>query len=114
MRLLLLSQCALSAYTFSDLFQVMNTIAMTNSWLVADSPIAEPVRLEGPDDFNQPSYVSILEFGDFEKVDSFDASVFAVPPSCHNKTTTPSAARRSSDGFRSPAVVFNNFARLRR
>jgi hypothetical protein len=38
---------------------------MTDSWLALDSPIAEPVRLEGPDDFDHPDAVSILEFGDF-------------------------------------------------
>ena len=41
----------LSNYTLADLFKVPNTVGMTNSWLVADSPIAEPIRLEGPNDF---------------------------------------------------------------
>ena len=59
------SQCVASNYIQADLYQVLNTIAMTNSWLALESPIAEPVRLEGPDDFDHPDAVSILEFGDF-------------------------------------------------
>ena len=38
-----------SNYTLADLFKVPNTLGMTNSWLVTDSPIGEPIRLEGPD-----------------------------------------------------------------
>eukprot|EP00466_Bigelowiella_natans_P012027 jgi/Bigna1/85927/estExt_fgenesh1_pg.C_70035 len=74
--------CNFSDYTLSDLFQLPNTIAMTNSWLVVDSPIAEPIRLEGPDDFNEPTYRSILEYRTFKPVSKFDASVFAIPAPC--------------------------------
>ena len=74
--------CNFSDYMLSDLYKLPNTLGMTNSWLVADSPIAEPVRLEGPDDFDKPSWRSILEYHDFSPISSFGSGVFDVPAAC--------------------------------
>lgn len=73
-----------SNYTKADLFQIPNTIAMTNSWVVADSPVAEPIRLEGPDDFNKPKFVSILEYVNFvpQPDTPFPTGTFTPPASC--------------------------------
>ena len=69
-------------YTLGDLFQFPNSLGMTNSWLVADSEIAEPIRLEGPDDFSNPDHVSVLEYASFVPVDSFNDAVFDIPDVC--------------------------------
>jgi hypothetical protein len=90
-------------YTKADLFQIPNTLGMTNSWVVEDSPIAEPIRLEGPDDFSQPSYVSILEFADFQPVEAdFPAAVFDVDTYCNHSQPL---SRDEKLAFKSPSMV---------
>ena len=80
------NSCGPVNYTDADLFQIPNTVGMTNSWLVADSKIAEPIRLMGPDNTDKPKTRSILEYMTFEPVTKqFDDSVFTIPKSCdHN------------------------------
>ena len=81
------NSCGPVNYTDADLFQIPNTVGMTNSWLVADSKIAEPIRLMGPDNTNKPKTRSILEYMTFEPVTKqFDDSVFTIPKSCSSNT----------------------------
>lgn len=86
----LLRQAAgpISNYTLADLYQAPAVIGGEhNSWVVANSSIAEPIRLEGPDIAGSPD-LAILEFQTFEAVESFDTSVFAIPSSCHKVHST--------------------------
>ena len=108
----------LSNYTRSDLFKLPNTIGMTNSWLVADSPIAEPIRLEGPNDFNHPTFRSILEYANFEPQKSISPSVFHIPAACNKSATgaddlkqlsVATAAASGSDGSRQSAFGMSRF-----
>lgn len=88
-------------YTISDLYKIPNTLGMTNSWLIADSPIAEPIRLEGPDDFDNPDSVSILEYATFESLeDNFDDVVFEVPEVCENPETRHTVSQISRRALR--------------
>jgi hypothetical protein len=107
-------------YTRADLFKIRNTQGMTNSWLVADSPIAEPIRLEGPDDFENPTWIAILEFATFQAVDSFDDDIFAIPDVCKEEKSTfygqrppekATSGRRGGSGWRSPAKALYEMMR---
>eukprot|EP00946_MAST-07B_sp_MAST-7B-sp1_P002944 g2944.t1 len=81
-----------SNYTSSDLFTLPNTIGMTNSWLVEDSKIAEPVRLEGPDDDKHVSWRSILEYSIFKPIDGkLPDELFDVPAVCKNSSAAESS-----------------------
>eukprot|EP00943_MAST-04B_sp_MAST-4B-sp1_P002821 g2821.t1 len=81
--------CGPVNYTDADLFQIPNTVGMTNSWLVANSPIAEPIRLMGPDNTNEPTSRSILEYITFQPHSKpFDESVFKIPKSCSGSSAT--------------------------
>ena len=82
-----------SNYTRSDLYTLPNTIGLTNSWVVEDSKIAQPVRLEGPDDFDQPSWRSILEYGAFRAVDGdLPDKMFEIPAACKKNSSSSSSS----------------------
>lgn len=86
-----------SNYTSADLWQEPAPIGgTTNSWIVADSKIGEPVRLVGPDDSAQPTWLGILEYSKFQPATSpFPESIFALPKSCgstvHRSSSTNNA-----------------------
>lgn len=94
-------------YTLSDLYQLEAPLGMTNSWVVADSPIGEPTRLEGPQDFDNPDYVSILEFTTFVPQEIFDETVFQLPDACNTQETQKRVSSAMPSGARSPALFFN-------
>ena len=94
-------------YTKADLFKMRNTMGMTNNWLVADSSIAEPIRLEGPDDFDNPESVAILEFSSFEERGEFDESIFDIPDICKNKEASFNGKRLIERVSRGPARLLN-------
>lgn len=97
-----------SNYSLCDLYKIPNTLGMTNSWVVVNSSIAQPVRLEGPDNFDHPDWRSILEYTtDFEVLDEFPADTFAVPKSCLNA----SAVRDNKDRTYMPAALFASIRR---
>ena len=67
----------------SDLFQDPAPIGgMTNNWLVSNSSIGEPFRLEGPDNFAHPTYLSIQDYLSFVPVTHHDPHTFDVPSTC--------------------------------
>lgn len=88
-----------SNYTLCDLYKIPNTLGMTNSWVVANSSLAQPVRLEGPDSFDHPSWRSILEYTqDFEVLPgAFPAGTFDVPGACANGTAAADAESAGLD-----------------
>ena len=77
-----------SQYQLADLYKIPNSLGMTNSWVVANSSIAAPIRLMGPDDFDEPSWRSILEYSSFEPVDGFANGTFAIPKNCNRTDGT--------------------------
>lgn len=79
-----------SDYTLCDLYLEPAPVGgMTNSWVVVNSSLAEPVRLEGPVNFD-PAHpiMGIFEFMSFRPVSEFDPAVFRVPTQCKNATLT--------------------------
>ena len=77
--------CFASTYQISDLFQDPAPIGgMTNNWLVANSTMAEPVRLEGPDNFARPTWLTVQEWSSMNPVKEHDPGTFDIPASCHN------------------------------
>ena len=67
----------------SDLYQDPAPIGgMTNNWLSFNSSIGEPIRLEGPDDFAHPTWVSIQDYLSFTAVDHHDPHTFDIPSTC--------------------------------
>ena len=81
------NSCGPVNYTDADLFTLPNTVGLTNSWLVANSPIAEPIRLMGPDNPSEPKTRSILEYITFQPVSKpFDDSIFKIPSSCKSES----------------------------
>jgi hypothetical protein len=79
-----------SNYSLCDLYTLPNTLGMTNSWVVANSSMAQPVRLEGPDNIDNPDWRSILEHtNDFEVLGGeFPAGTFDLPKSCANASAS--------------------------
>lgn len=77
------SLCYTPSNELSGLFQDPAPIGgITNNWLVFNSSIGEPMRLEGPDDFAHPTWLTVQEYSSFEGVARHDPATFAIPASC--------------------------------
>ena len=92
--------CFASTYQISDLFQDPAPIGgMTNNWLVANSTMAEPVRLEGPDNFARPTWLTVQEWSSMNPVKEHDPGTFDIPASCHNTSRLSRRALRPQGSF---------------
>eukprot|EP00966_Prymnesium_polylepis_P058599 1357236-Prymnesium_polylepis.2 len=89
----------------SDLFQDPAPIGgITNNWLVFNSSIGEPFRLEGPDDFQHPTWLTIQDYLSFEPVEQHEPHTFDVPPGCKPPAPAPLAAAATSPPAKVPLL----------
>mmetsp|Transcript_27554 Transcript_27554/g.72441 ORF Transcript_27554/g.72441 Transcript_27554/m.72441 type:complete len:441 (+) Transcript_27554:28-1350(+) len=73
----------------SDLYQDPAPIGgITNNWFVFNSSIAEPIKLEGPDDFANPTWLTVQDYTSFFPVEEHGPGTFDIPPGCHPPATT--------------------------
>lgn len=87
--------CFASTYQSSDLFQDPAPIGgMTNNWLLANSSMAEPIRLEGPDNFARPTWLTVQEWSSMKALKKHESGTFDIPPSCHRDNTSSIISRR--------------------
>jgi len=94
------SSCFAPTYQISDLFQDPAPIGgMTNNWLVANSSMAEPVRLEGPDNFARPTWLTVQEWSSMKAVKEHVPGTFDIPSSCTNNSSMTATTTTTEDTF---------------